>query len=82
MIRTQIQLTEKQAEALRKISLKQRVSMAELIRKGVDSITHSALIIDSEERKKRAIHAAGKFRSGKSDISEKHDDYLTEAMKP
>jgi len=82
MIRTQIQLTEKQAESLKKIALKQRVSMAELIRKGVDSIIHSALIIDSEERKKRAIHAAGKFRSGKSDISEKHDDYLTEAMKP
>lgn len=82
MIRTQIQLTEKQAEALRKISLKQRISMAELIRRGVDSIIQSALIIDPEERKKRAIHAAGKFRSGKSDVSEKHDDYLSEAIKP
>ena len=29
-----------------------------------------------EERRRRAITAAGQFRSGASDISEKHDEYL------
>ncbi len=32
--------------------------------------------IDIEERRRRAIAAAGQFRSGASDISEKHDECL------
>jgi len=35
---------------------------------------------DPEERRKRAIEIAGKFSSGKSDVSRKHDKYLTEAF--
>lgn len=37
-------------------------------------------IAGREERRKRAIEAAGRFRSGLSDLSAEHDKYLDEAM--
>lgn len=37
-------------------------------------------IIDPEERRKRAIAAAGRFRSGVSDLSTNHDHYLEESF--
>jgi hypothetical protein len=82
MIRTQIQLTEEQFKTLKKIANKRQVSLAELIRQGVDILMRSSGEITAEERKKRAINAAGRFRSGKRDISTKHDEYLTEAFHP
>jgi hypothetical protein len=81
MIRTQIQLTEEQTKTLKKIANKKHVSIAELIRQGVDTLIRSAGEISVEERKKRAITAAGRFRSGRKDISTKHDKYLTEAFR-
>jgi len=78
MIRTQIQLTEEQSEALKKLSVQRDVSMAELIRQGVDLYLRSCGAISQEERRQRAIEAAGRFRSGQTDLSEKHDVYLAE----
>jgi hypothetical protein len=79
MVRTQIQLTEDQAKALKKIALSRHLSMAELIRKAVDTIIKSSVLVDTEERHKRAMAMVGKFGSGKRDISKKHDLYLTDA---
>ena len=80
MIRTQVQLTEEQARALRDLASVRQVSVAELIRQGVDTLIQSSGATDAEERRKRAIVAAGRFRSGASDISAKHDEYLAEAF--
>lgn len=80
MVRTQIQLTEEQATALKKIALARHLSIAELIRQAVDNIIRSSSVIDFEERKKRAIAAAGRFHSGISDLSAAHDKYLAEAF--
>jgi hypothetical protein len=80
MIRTQIQLTEEQANALKKLSLSRHLSIAELIRQAVDNILKSSTAIDTEERKKRAINAAGRFSSGKRDIAREHDKYLADAF--
>jgi predicted DNA-binding ribbon-helix-helix protein len=79
MVRTQIQLTDDQAKALKKIAQSRRLSVAELIRKAVDTIIKSSPVVDREERRKRAMEIAGKFSSGKRDISKKHDLYLTDA---
>jgi 16S rRNA U516 pseudouridylate synthase RsuA-like enzyme len=79
MVRTQIQLTEKQAKAVKKMASAQGVSVAELIRRAVDNIVNSSTIADTEERKRRALEIAGKFRSGKRDVSKAHDAYLAEA---
>jgi RecA/RadA recombinase len=80
MVRTQIQLTEEQAKALKKIAASRHLSSAELIRRAVDIIIKSGPAADPEERRKRAIDIAGKFSSGKSDVSRKHDKYLADAF--
>lgn len=75
MVRTQIQLTEQQAQALKEIAARQGVSMAELIRESVDRI------IDERERKEKwrsALATMGRYRSGLSDVSANHDEYLAE----
>lgn len=78
MIRTQIQLTEEQLDALKKMAMAYNLSMAELIRQAINAMVKSGIIIDIEERRKRAIAVAGRFHSGLRDISSKHDKYLNE----
>jgi hypothetical protein len=80
MVRTQIQLTEKQAKALKKLALSRQLPMAELIRQGVDAILISPVVLDAEEKRKRALAVAGRYRSGKRDISREHDKHLAEAF--
>lgn len=80
MVRTQIQLTEEQVKALKKIALSRRLSIAEIIRQAVDTVIRTNTVVDIEERRKRAIDIVGRFSSGKRDISRKHDTYLIEAF--
>jgi len=79
MARTQIQLTEEQAKKIKKIAASRGVPMAEVIRDAVEGAIRSSAGTVSEERRKRALEIPGKFRSGKKDVSKKHDAYLTEA---
>ena len=79
MVRTQIQLTERQTQRLKALAKERGVSMAELIRESVDKLLESPAVIDREERKRRAIAVAGRFRSGLTDLGVKHDEYLAEA---
>lgn len=78
MVRTQIQLTDNQARDLKRLAAARHLSMAELIRQGVDAILRSNTIMDIAEKRKRALALAGKYRSGKHDISKEHDKYLAE----
>ena len=80
MVRTQIQLTEEQVKALKKIALSRHLSIAEIIRQAVDTVIRTNTVVDIEERRKRAIDIVGRFSSGKRDISRKHDTYLVEAF--
>jgi predicted DNA-binding ribbon-helix-helix protein len=81
MVRTQIQLTEEQVDTLKRLAAKRHVSIAELIRQGVDTLLRSVGNVSPEERRKRAIALAGRFRSGLKDLSTKHDDYLKEVYR-
>ena len=80
MVRTQIQLTEEQAKALKKMAASRHLSRAELIRRAVDIMIKSGPAAEPEERRKRAIEITGKFSSGKSDISRRHDKYLADSF--
>ena len=80
MIRTQVQLTEEQVRALRNLASVRQMSVAELIRQSVDTLIRSSGEIDIKERRRRAIAAAGRFHSGASNISAKHDEYLAEVF--
>jgi predicted DNA-binding protein len=77
MERTQISLTSKQFERLRRASAERGVSMAHLVREAVD-----AYVVERSpsraELAQRALAGAGRFRSGASDVAERHDDYLAE----
>ena len=79
MIRTQIQLTEEQAQALKLLAARQGRPVAELVRQSVDELLRRTIGTSTEEKRRRAIAAIGRFRSGQKDISTHHDDYLVEA---
>lgn len=80
MVRTQIQLTDEQVKKLKRLAASRHLSVAALIRQAVDAMVTSSAIVDVEERRRRAINIAGKFSSGKHDISKEHDKYLAEAF--
>jgi Arc/MetJ-type ribon-helix-helix transcriptional regulator len=77
MVRTQIQLTEQQAQALKAAAEKNGVSMSEMIRQGVEIVLNQQHRPNRVEMVKKAAAAAGKFHSGHSDVSENHDTYLS-----
>ena len=79
MVRTQIQLEEDQMKWLRTRAQEKGVSISRLIREGI------GLYRETEERfpevkKKKAIAAIGRYSSSRSDVSERHDDYLVKAF--
>jgi len=77
MIRTQIQLTQDQSKSLKKMSKKEKKSVAELIRISVDKMLNSETPYSDVELKQKALSAAGQL-SGTNDLAEKHDDYLAD----
>lgn len=78
MIRTQIQLEESQYRALKELAARQRVSIAELVRGAIQAWLETSAGISEEERRRRAIPAAGRFHSGLGDLAEEHDEYLAQ----
>lgn len=80
MVRTQIQLTDAQAEALRMLASSRHLSVAELIRQAVDALVRTNASVGNEERRKRALEAAGRFGSGTPDTSSDHDTHLAGAF--
>jgi Arc/MetJ-type ribon-helix-helix transcriptional regulator len=79
MVRTQIQLTEAQVSKIKKAAIDQGTSVAEVIRRAVENMVQSSGKMTIQERARRAMEIAGKFRSGKTNISRGHDKYLAEA---
>lgn len=78
MLRTQIQLKEEQMEWLRSKARARGISVSQLIRESIKFYqTHADHI--PENRKRKALEAVGRFSSGTSDVSVRHDDYLAEA---
>ncbi len=61
--------------------MSRHLSIAELIRRAVDTLIKSSAVVDVEERHKRAIEIVGQFSSEKHDISEKHDLYLSDTYR-
>lgn len=77
MIRTQISMTEEQAESLRRLAATRQRSQAALLREALDGL------LGDEERARRVARArgvVGRFRSGRTDTSERHDDALDDAF--
>jgi hypothetical protein len=79
MVRTQIQLTEAQYHELKERLRRRKVSLSAAVREAVDLWLRQS---SREDLVECSIASLGKFRSGKSDISERHDEYLAEAFDP
>jgi len=78
MLRTQIQLTEEQSQELKALAAERRISVAELIRQAAEDLLRETSTLSRAEMKRRAMAAAGRFRSGEKDLSTGHDDHLAE----
>ena len=82
MIRTQIRLTDEQARRVKRVAVERQVSMATVIREGVDLLLRSAeTAAPDDERIECAISVAGQFRSGGGDGAAQHDLHLQEAYR-
>lgn len=79
MVRTQIQLTEEQAQWLRDFAAARQVSMAQAVRMALDTIRQQECQTDRLELMRRASDSFGKWGSGLKDVSANHDRYLEEA---
>ncbi|MBN1820735.1 MAG: CopG family transcriptional regulator [Prolixibacteraceae bacterium] len=78
MYRTQIQLEDKQVEELKKLAQKKNRSISSLIRDAVEMILSSERKKDDGKSVVRAKSIAGRYGFGTEDLSEKHDEELTE----
>ncbi len=78
MVRTQIQLPEEQVVLLKKMAAAQHKSMAEIIRQAIDYFAKAKQAGGEGLRRRRAMAAAGRFRSGVKDLAASHDSYLAE----
>jgi len=75
-----IQLTPEQEEALRRVAEMRQKTVEDIIAEWVQRLLEECVDTDWENRRARALNAVGRFRSGKRDVSEKHDKYLAEAF--
>jgi hypothetical protein len=80
MIRTQIQPTERQLDALRQRSAATGRSGAEIMRAALDLHLASIASVSPDEHVARAIQAAGRFRSGHRSVSV-YDRHLASAFR-
>jgi hypothetical protein len=55
--------------------------MADLIRSSVDALLAQPETQDHDATRARALGAAGRFRSGLSDLSSQHDRHLSEILR-
>jgi predicted transcriptional regulator len=79
MVRTQIQLSEAQSEAVKKLARERSVSMAAVIRDAVDEYVRRESGVSMDERWQRSLAAVGGFHSGRNDLSQTHDDEFAAA---
>jgi len=80
MVRTQVQLTREQVRDLKRLADQNSASMAEMVRRAVDELLARQHTVSRVELTRRALAVAGRYRSGLSDLSRHHDDYLVEAF--
>ena len=78
MVRLQVQLTEAQVRELKSMAAEQGVSVAELIRRGVDrqlrAETSDSRLDHVARLKRRVMH----LDAGVKDLAREHDRYLAE----
>ena len=80
MVRTQVYLTAKQHRALKREAARQGISMTELLRRLIDSQLSGRQGTRSFS-KEAVMSFVGLGSSGQTDVSERHDAALDEALR-
>jgi len=80
MQRLQVQLTDAQAENLRKTAESEGTSQAEIVRRALEAYLRRPVQVREATVRARALEVIGAFSSGLSDVAENHDSYLAEAI--
>jgi hypothetical protein len=75
MIRTQVQLTEDDYDALRQVAAKQNRSLADCIREGI-----ALFLTKAEDKQEDFADIAGKFRPLDQADLKPHDQWWSEAI--
>jgi|FLYL01.1.fsa_nt_gi Arc/MetJ-type ribon-helix-helix transcriptional regulator len=78
MIRTQIQIGEAQAKALRRLAAERGVSVAALVREGIEVLLEQT---KRHEGWEEALQVVGRFRGPGGEGARQHDRYLEEAYR-
>jgi hypothetical protein len=80
VIRTQVQLTDKQAAELKQLSAMRGRSISALVREGIDQLLRSGGAVSRSDRMRRAASVFGKFRSGRPNLADRHDGHFADAV--
>jgi len=72
----QVYLRPEQLEALRYLSQRRKVPVAELVRQGVDR-----LLAEVPPEEDPLLNIIGMFDSGLGDLAEKHDEYIVKWLR-
>jgi hypothetical protein len=78
MQRLQVQLTDDQADRLRKTADAEGTSQAEVVRRALEAYLRRPVRPREATVRARALDVIGAFSSGLSDVAEQHDRYLSE----
>ncbi len=81
MERKQIQLTRKQAIAVRREATRRKISDSAIVREAVELWLRARGHVRNEDRMKRALGIVGQFASGRKDVSRDHDRELADAFR-
>ncbi len=79
MVRTQVQLTEEQAQRLKVIAAARGRSLSDLVREGVDRMLQDEAALSRRERMRRATGVFGQWASGTPDLATRHDEHFADA---
>jgi hypothetical protein len=79
MVRTEVHFTEEKASRLKELAQEGSVAVPELIHEAVVQLLRPHGLLATDERRRRALAASGKFSSDVTDLSRNHDAYLAEA---
>jgi len=79
MVRTQVQLTEEQVAAVKRMAAAEGVSMAEVIRQCVEERIRTSRRPSDAEIRRRALELIGIVRDGPTDMARNHDKYAAES---
>lgn len=81
MANAKLDVDERQLQALESLASARNLPVEEVLRQAIENYLRLNAGKNPESVRKRAISAAGKFRSGRKDISRKHGDCLAEAYR-